>query len=117
MPVTPNILLQATTQAKTQAASANSSALTAEPGDKASSFSQVYANQSQAKPFAMADAPARPARDKAPEKTPDNAGKKDLSEAGGFVPGLSGQRRWIGGGGLSLGLSGGLKKNLSLIHI
>ena len=80
MPVTPNILLQATAQAKTQAASANSSALTAEPGDKASSFSQVYANQSQAKPFAMADAPARPARDKAPEKTPDNAGKKDLSD-------------------------------------
>ena len=80
MPVTPNILLQATTQAKTQAASANSSALTAEPGDKASSFAQVYANQSQTKPFAMADAPARPARDKAPEKTPDNAGKKDLSD-------------------------------------
>lgn len=80
MPVTPNILLQATAQAKTQAASANSSALTAEPGDKASNFAQVYANQSQAKPFAMADAPARPARDKAPEKTPDNAGKKDLSD-------------------------------------
>lgn len=80
MPVTPNILLQATAQAKTQAASANSSALTAEPGDKASSFAQVYANQSQTKPFAMADAPARPARDKAPEKTPDNAGKKDLSD-------------------------------------
>lgn len=80
MPVTPNILLQATAQAKTQAASANSSALTAEPGDKASSFAQVYANQSQTKPFAMADAPARPTRDKAPEKTPDNAGKKDLSD-------------------------------------
>jgi flagellar hook-length control protein FliK len=80
MPVTPNILLQATAQAKTQAASANSSALTAEPGDKASSFAQVYANQSQTKPFAMADAPARPAKDKAPEKTPENAGKKDLSD-------------------------------------
>ncbi|MBD9438850.1 flagellar hook-length control protein FliK [Pseudomonas sp. PDM04] len=80
MPVTPNILLQATAQAKTQAASANSSALTAEPGDKASSFAQVYANQSQTKPFALADAPARPAKDKAPEKTPENAGKKDLSD-------------------------------------
>ncbi|MEZ1315737.1 flagellar hook-length control protein FliK [Pseudomonas fluorescens] len=78
MPVTPNILLQATAQAKTQAASANSSALTAEPGDKASSFAQVYANQSQNKPFVMADGPVKPARDKAPEKTPDNAGKKDL---------------------------------------
>ena len=34
----------------------------------------------------------------------------NLSEAGRLVPGLSGLRRGIGGGGLSLGLRGGLKK-------
>ncbi|MCO8311515.1 flagellar hook-length control protein FliK [Pseudomonas mandelii] len=74
MPVTPNTLLQATTTAKAQAASANTPALTAEPGDKASSFAQVYANQAQNKPSAMTDGSAKPARDKAP----DSASKKDL---------------------------------------
>jgi flagellar hook-length control protein FliK len=72
MPVTPHVLLQAATQAKTQAA-ANSTAPTAETGDKASSFAQVYARQAQNKPVAAADGLARPVRD----KSPDNAGKKD----------------------------------------
>jgi flagellar hook-length control protein FliK len=72
MPVTPHLLLQAATAAKTQAA-ANSTAPTAEPGDKASSFAQVYARQAQNKPSAPVDGSARPVRD----KTPDNAGKKD----------------------------------------
>jgi len=64
MPVTPNILLQASRQAKTQAASANSPAVAAEPGDKAASFAHVYANQAQNKSNALADAPI-PDRDKA----------------------------------------------------
>jgi flagellar hook-length control protein FliK len=76
MPVTPNLLLQAAAQAKTQAASANSTALTAEPGDKASSFAQVYAKQAQNKPVAADDASTRSMR----EKTPDSPGKKDLAE-------------------------------------
>jgi flagellar hook-length control protein FliK len=72
MPVTPHLLLQAVTAAKTQAA-ANSTAPTAEPGDKASSFAQLYARQAQNKPVAAADGLARPVRD----KSPDNTGKKD----------------------------------------
>ncbi|WP_460117151.1 flagellar hook-length control protein FliK [Pseudomonas sp. S2_C03] len=86
MPVTPNILLQATAQAKTQAASANSSALTAETGDKASSFAQVYANQSQNKSFAAVDVPAKPLRDKVPEKTADTASKKDVADKKSAAP-------------------------------
>lgn len=74
MPVTPNILLQAAAQAKTQAVSANTPAVVAEPGDKASSFAQVYANQAQSKPSAVNDGPAKPTRDQAP----DSVGKKDL---------------------------------------
>lgn len=75
MPVTPNIL-QAAAQAKTQAASANPPALTAEPGDKAASFAHVYANQAQGKPNAVADASSRTGRD----KTLDVAGKKDAGD-------------------------------------
>lgn len=76
MPVTPNILLQAAAQAKTPAASANSTALIAEPGDKASSFAQVYAKQAQNKPAAAADGSASPVRDKAA----DSAGKQDVGD-------------------------------------
>lgn len=74
MPVTPNSLLQATAQAKTQAASANSTALAAEPRDKASNFASVYAKQAQNKPFAVDNGSARPMRDKAPA----SADKKDV---------------------------------------
>ena len=82
MPVTPNTLLQATAQAKSQAASAKSSAQAVEPGDKASSFARVFANQAQNKPSAAADGPAKPARD----KTPDNPGKKDLGNDPSAAP-------------------------------
>ncbi|MDR8366225.1 flagellar hook-length control protein FliK [Pseudomonas sp. JL3] len=82
MPVTPNILLQAATMAKAQAASANAPALTVEPGDKASSFAQVYANQAQNRPSAVADGSAKPARDKAPDST----GKKDVSNDKSAAP-------------------------------
>jgi flagellar hook-length control protein FliK len=50
MPVTPNSLLQANPAAKTLAASANTPAVAAEPGAKASGFAAVYANQAQEKP-------------------------------------------------------------------
>lgn len=76
MPVTPNILLQAAAQAKTQATSANPPALTAEPGDKAASFAHVYANQAQGKPNAVADASSGTSRD----KTSEVAGKKDAGD-------------------------------------
>ncbi|MFJ7108009.1 flagellar hook-length control protein FliK [Pseudomonas sp. NPDC098740] len=82
MPVTPNMLLQAAAQAKTQAASANSPALAAEPGDKASSFAQVYANQARNKPSAVGDGSAKPIRDKAPD-SPD---KKDVSNDKSAAP-------------------------------
>ncbi|VVN29701.1 hypothetical protein PS645_04762 [Pseudomonas fluorescens] len=67
MPVTQNILLQAAAQAKTQAASAKSSVQPAEPGDRLSSFSQVYAKQGQNKSLAAADGPVKSARDKTSE--------------------------------------------------
>ena len=82
MPVTPNILLQAAATAKTQAASANTPALTAEPGDKASSFAEVYANQAQNKPVVVADKSARPATDNAPQGT----GKPDVSSDKAAAP-------------------------------
>jgi flagellar hook-length control protein FliK len=82
MPVTPNMLLQAAAQAKTQATSANTPAPAAEPGDKASSFAQVYANQARNKPSAVGDGSAKPIRDKAP----DSHDKKDVSNDKSAAP-------------------------------
>jgi flagellar hook-length control protein FliK len=82
MPITPNILLQANAQAKTQAASANTSALAAEPGDKASSFAQVYATQAQNKPSVANDGPAKPVRD----KSSDGPDKKSVSNDDSAAP-------------------------------
>jgi flagellar hook-length control protein FliK len=82
MPVTPNILLQAAATAKTQAASANTPALTAEPGDKASSFAEVYANQAQNKPVVVTDKSAKPESDNAPQGT----GKPDVSSDNAAAP-------------------------------
>ncbi|MGH8383917.1 MAG: flagellar hook-length control protein FliK [Pseudomonas sp.] len=76
MPVTPNTLLQAAAQAKTQAASANSTALSAEPGNKAASFAQVYAKQAPGKPVAADDGVTKSVRD----KSADGAGKKDVAD-------------------------------------
>ncbi|TBN42131.1 flagellar hook-length control protein FliK [Pseudomonas sp. BGI-2] len=75
MPVTPNSLLQAVATAKTQAASANTPAPAAEPGDKASSFADVYANQARNKPSVVADKSTRPATDNAAQ----GSGKPDAS--------------------------------------
>ena len=76
MPATPNILLQSAAQAKAQAASAKTSAMAADAGDKASSFAQVFADQGSNKPAVTADAQLKSARD----KVADTSGKKDVSK-------------------------------------
>ena len=90
MAVTPNSLLQATAQAnaksKTQAAPASPLASVAGPGDKASSFAQLYAKESQSKPqnksLTFADNSPRPVRDKGV----DNSPKKDVASDQSAVP-------------------------------
>ncbi|WP_085648522.1 MULTISPECIES: flagellar hook-length control protein FliK [unclassified Pseudomonas] len=82
MPASPNILLQTAAQAKAQAASAKSSAVAAEPGDKASSFAQVFADQGTNKPSVTVDNSLKPARD----KVADNSGKKDLGKDQSAAP-------------------------------
>ncbi|MDX9667538.1 flagellar hook-length control protein FliK [Pseudomonas sp. P5_152] len=64
MPLSPNILLQAGAQAKTQSASANAPAA---PVDKASGFARVFAGQGAGKSLAAADMAAKPLRDKTPD--------------------------------------------------
>ena len=63
MPVTPNMLLQAAAQTKAKAAFANPPAQVAEPGDKASGFAHVYANQARNTPSAVNERPVKPMRD------------------------------------------------------
>lgn len=82
MPLAPNLLLQAATQAKTQAASANTAANAPEPGDKASSFAQVYAKQSPSKAQGANDGPLKPARDKGA----DTSAKKDVASDKAAAP-------------------------------
>ncbi|OLF54883.1 flagellar hook-length control protein FliK [Pseudomonas chlororaphis] len=64
MPLTPNMLLQAASQAKTPAASATPQASAAEPGDKGASFARVFAKEASGKPLIAANSPLKPARDK-----------------------------------------------------
>ncbi|MBR7196647.1 MULTISPECIES: flagellar hook-length control protein FliK [Pseudomonas] len=82
MPATPNILLQTAAQAKAQAASAKSSAMAADAGDKASSFAKVFADQAPAKPVVTADNSVKPARD----KVADSSGKKDIGKDQSAAP-------------------------------
>lgn len=63
MPVTPDILLQAAAPSKAKAAFANPPAQVAEPGDKASVFAHVYANQARNTPSAVNERPVKPMRD------------------------------------------------------
>ncbi|VVP02948.1 hypothetical protein PS732_02971 [Pseudomonas fluorescens] len=74
MPATPNILLQNAAQAKAQAASAKSSAMAADAGDKASSFAKVFADQGSSKAAVAADNSLKSTRD----KVADSSGKKDV---------------------------------------
>ncbi|WP_434707914.1 flagellar hook-length control protein FliK [Pseudomonas sp. R1-1] len=76
MPATPNILIHNAAQAKAQAASAKTSAMAADTGDKASSFAKVFADQGSNKPVANADNSPKPTRDKAA----DSSGKQDISK-------------------------------------
>ncbi|WP_242209455.1 MULTISPECIES: flagellar hook-length control protein FliK [unclassified Pseudomonas] len=76
MPATPNILLQNAAQAKAQAASAKTSAMAVDTGDKASSFAKVFADQGSSKPVASADNSPKSSRD----KVADNSGKKDIAK-------------------------------------
>lgn len=82
MPASPNILLQTAAQAKAQAASAKPSAVAAEPGDKASSFAQVFADQGQNKAAVNGDNAQKTTRD----KVADNSGKKDVSKDQSAAP-------------------------------
>jgi len=82
MPATPNILLQTAAQAKAQAASAKSSAMAADAGDKASSFAKVFADQAPAKPAPGADNSIKPARD----KVADGSNKKDVGKDQSAAP-------------------------------
>ncbi len=70
MPATPNILLQNAAQA----ASAKSSAIAADAGDKASSFAKVFADQGSSKAAVAADNSLKSTRD----KVTDSSGKKDV---------------------------------------
>ena len=79
MPVTPNSISQASPAAKTVATSANTPAVAAEPGDKASSFAEVYANQSQGKPAVDADKSATPATDTAAQGTANSDVNSDTA--------------------------------------
>lgn len=76
MPATPNILLQNAAQAKAQAASAKTSAMAVDTGDKASSFAKVFADQGSNKPVVTADNSPKASRD----KVADNSGKKDIGK-------------------------------------
>ncbi|PYB90136.1 flagellar hook-length control protein FliK [Pseudomonas koreensis] len=82
MPATPNILLQTAAQAKAQAASAKSSAMAADAGDKASSFARVFADQAPTKPAVSADNSVKPTRD----KVADSSGKKDIGKDQSAAP-------------------------------
>ncbi|WP_274642618.1 flagellar hook-length control protein FliK [Pseudomonas serbica] len=80
MPLTPQSLLQAAaqskSQAKSQSVSAPATAVIAEPRDKASSFSQVYARQARDKAVATPDTPSKSARD----KVADSVARKDVED-------------------------------------
>jgi len=80
MPLTPQSLLQAAaqskSQAKSQSVSAPATAVIAEPRDKASSFSQVYARQARDKAVSAPDTPSKSARD----KVADSVARKDVED-------------------------------------
>ncbi|MCE0460294.1 flagellar hook-length control protein FliK [Pseudomonas uvaldensis] len=81
MPVTPNTLLQAATQAKPQTA-VNSPAAAPEPGNRASSFAQVFAKQTPVKSPSVSDPSIKPVRD----KSPDNPVKKEVDSETAAAP-------------------------------
>lgn len=97
MPLAPNSLLQATSQAKAQSAPANALAASAEPSkDKASSFAQVYAKTSTDK---APDNGVKPSRDKPAEPSArkdagkaESAAKPAVADSGKSLPADSGDK-------------------------
>ncbi|MGE7959236.1 flagellar hook-length control protein FliK [Pseudomonas sp. NPDC089530] len=81
MPVTPNMLLQAASQAKTQAASATAQASAAEPADKGASFAQVFAKEASGKPVAAADGSPKPTSNKSSDTRAQAAPAQDQAAA------------------------------------
>ncbi|CAH0132714.1 flagellar hook-length control protein FliK [Pseudomonas mediterranea] len=81
MPVTPNTLLQATAQAKPQAA-VNPPAAAPDLGNRASSFAQVFAQQAPVKSSSAPEPAMKPVRD----KTPDSSVKKDAGDETAAAP-------------------------------
>ncbi|MGK3116870.1 flagellar hook-length control protein FliK [Pseudomonas corrugata] len=81
MPVTPNTLLQATAQAKPQAA-VNPPAAAPDLGNRASSFAQVFAQQAPVKSSSAFEPAMKPVRD----KTHDGGVKKDSSDETAAAP-------------------------------
>ncbi|WP_095080142.1 flagellar hook-length control protein FliK [Pseudomonas sp. Irchel s3h17] len=75
MPLSPHLLLQASTKAKPQSGPVNAPAVPVAPGDKAASFAGVFAGQAAGKSPVTADAVAKAPRDKAAE----GPAKKDVA--------------------------------------
>lgn len=88
MPLSPNMLLQASTTAKPQAASANNQATVAGAGGKSSDFSRVFAKEAQDKPAATGERATRPARDKQDAVTDKAAAPQPaVADSGNSLPG------------------------------
>ncbi|HUE94330.1 flagellar hook-length control protein FliK [Pseudomonas sp.] len=94
MSVAPDLLLKSAPPTKPRAAAAKAPEKAAEPSrNEASSFSQVYAKERQAKAAERSDAPARPARENQPkaqeEENPEAAtaiGQPELADSGKALP-------------------------------
>ncbi|MEK8080931.1 flagellar hook-length control protein FliK [Pseudomonas sp. XK-1] len=94
MSVAPDLLLKSAPPTKPRAAAAKAPEKAAEPPrNEASSFSQVYARERQAKAAERSEAPARPARENQPkaqeEENPEAAtavGQPELADSGKALP-------------------------------
>jgi flagellar hook-length control protein FliK len=94
MSVAPDLLLKSAPPTKPRAAAANAPAKASEPPrNEASSFSQVYAKERQAKAAERSDAPARPARESQPkaqeEENPEAVtaiAQPELADSGKALP-------------------------------
>jgi flagellar hook-length control protein FliK len=94
MSVAPDLLLKSAPETKPRTAAAKAPPKAAEPPrNEASSFSQVYARERQAKAAERSDAPARPARESQPraqeEENPQAAtaiGQPELADSGKALP-------------------------------
>ena len=91
MSVAPDLLLKSAPEVKPRAAPSKPAAKPAEPNkNEASSFSQVYAKERQAKAVERSDAPAKPARDTKAEKEDEpvtaGGGQVEVADSGKPLP-------------------------------